>query len=840
MTSLKHPPLLVILVVLGLALSALFFPTRAAPQDNTTYYISSSAGDDDNDGLTPENAFATVAKVNSLDLLPGDEVLFVCGDVWRAEALVITHSGTAENPITFGSYPADCADKPALSGTQPITGWAIHSGSIYVADLNAGGNAGLFPDGINQLFRDDERQMLGRWPNIDANADGGYTTVDAQPSGDQITDNELPPGNWAGAVIHLKGMRWYMLNREVTSSSGTTLTLGSDANCWNGCAGWGYFIQSHLATLDQDGEWYYDEAANRVYLFTDTDPNSAEIEGAVILADEDDAEYYGAIILGQHLQAHIDYVIIENFAIQKWFGSGISTPINLEADHNSHLTIQNNTITDVDATGIKLATWVWNASGHGNGPNGWRGGDQLLIANNVIDGANHFGIDTYSTNSQYLDNEIRNIGLIANVNRSGLGCGFSGSNCTENGAGIRIKLDEVEYSANGNTLQYNWLEKIGMNGVDVFGPNNTLANNVIRQACYTKGDCGAVRTFGRDNLNDTKVYNITIRDNIIVDTIGNTDGAHETYSTVFGFGLYIDHYSKDVEVSGNTVISTTITGILYQNSTGAITGNTVYNTSTSTPWASAVNLTQSATAASLQGNTLYALGATDRTLAVTSLANITASDNNAFFHPYAEDQINSDAGTQTLAEWQAYSGYDAGSTQHWFSLGEGEARRSRIFYNDTKSPLVIDLGLVSYLDLDQNVVEGSLMLQPFTSQVLIENGQIAPEPELHANPPALFFGELAVGNTSPTQTITLENTGTAPLTLNSLAASGDFAHTHNCPLSPATLEAGQTCTVEVTFSPTAAGVRTGALTIQHDAPNAPTTIPLTGGLRQIYLPIIIR
>jgi hypothetical protein len=58
--------------------------------------------------------------------------------------LSIAHSGTAGNPITFSSYPADCEDQPILSGAQPISGWTAHSTNAYVANLGAGQNAGKF------------------------------------------------------------------------------------------------------------------------------------------------------------------------------------------------------------------------------------------------------------------------------------------------------------------------------------------------------------------------------------------------------------------------------------------------------------------------------------------------------------------------------------------------------------------------------------------------------------------------------------------------------------------------------------------------------------------------
>jgi len=82
--------------------------------------------------------------------------------------------------------------------------------------------------------------------------------------------------------------------------------------------------------------------------------------------------------------------------------------------------------------------------------------------------------------------------------------------------------------------------------------------------------------------------------------------------------------------------------------------------------------------------------------------------------------------------------------------------------------------------------------------------------------------------TSAVQTVTLTNTGTGALTINSIAASGDFAETNNCPISPATLAASGPCTISVTFSPVAVGPRAGMLTITDNASGSPHMVPLSG------------
>jgi len=324
---------------------------------DTTYYVSSSDGADSNTGLSSapgdNGPFKTIAKVNALALQPGDAVLFKCGDVWRAEMLVINRSGTAPNPITFGSYPGGCADKPVLSGAHAISGWTAYGGNIYYADLSAGANAGKFANGINQLFRNGDRLPLGRWPNLDAGS--GYSTIDSQPAANRFTDAQLPAVDWSGAVAHVKGMRWYILNRQVTADSGSTLTVGADLDCWGGsCTGWGYFLNNHLGTLDREGEWYYNPANKRVYLYTELGaPAAGQIEGSVVLKADDRS--WGGILLGEDLSGSgISYVGVENLDVRRWFRHGIATPTNLAGYENHHVTLQGLSVSYLSVSGLHI------------------------------------------------------------------------------------------------------------------------------------------------------------------------------------------------------------------------------------------------------------------------------------------------------------------------------------------------------------------------------------------------------------------------------------------------------------------------------------------------------
>lgn len=712
------------LITAAILAASIAGPVRAAQAAVVTYYVSSSGGNDANNGTSEATPFKTINKVNTLNLQAGDKVLFKCGDTWRGSMLTIRKSGSAASVLTFGSYPANCTNQPVISGSQPIAGWALQSGNIYVANLAAGANAGKFGYGVNQLFRDSTPLTLGRWPNIDA-TDGGYASIDSAPAANQISDSQLPAGNWTGAVAHIRGMRWYIINRLVSARAGQTLTLDVNTDCWGGCTGWGYFINNHLGTLDQDGEWYYDKSSNKIYIYsTSGAPDNTEVEGAVILKNDDRS--WGGINLGEDLTGQgIAYVRIENLKVQHWFRHGIATPTNFANYEPHHLTIVNNTIFAVDDTGINLAAWVYDASD--GRPDGWRGGYNITVTGNEITLANNMGINLYSRNSTFSNNTIEEIGYPKHLGATGMGCGYDGygGQCTENGDGIRVKIDQPNDTGNNNLIQGNHLSTIAYNGMDIFGHTNTIKNNAIDDACFAKGDCGGIRTFGRDSLVNSAVYDLKIEGNIITDTIGNTDGCRTDFDALFGFGLYIDNYSRNINVTGNTIANATVHGVLFQNSTGAVTWNTLYNNGTDYPYGGTQLALGDAPAALTNhaNNILYSTSANAYTLSLNAPGQFGPSDNNAFFSPYDTKQISA-SGEKTLAEWKSFSGKDAASYGNWFNLAPATPNNAVLFYNTTNAIQNINLGGTTYKDLKQNIISGTLTLNPYQSCVLVIHSQV--------------------------------------------------------------------------------------------------------------------
>ena len=106
-------------------------------------------------------------------------------------------------------------------------------------------------------------------------------------------------------------------------------------------------------------------------------------------------------------------------------------------------------------------------------------------------------------------------------------------------------------------------------------------------------------------------------------------------------------------------------------------------------------------------------------------------------------------------------------------------------------------------------------------------------PAVRLTPSSLTFATQNVNSTSSAQSVMLSNTGNAALSITSIAASGDFAQTNNCGTSVA---AGANCSISVTFTPTAAGSRTGSVSINDNASGSPQSVSLTG-IGKIVTPV---
>jgi 6-phosphogluconolactonase (cycloisomerase 2 family) len=103
-------------------------------------------------------------------------------------------------------------------------------------------------------------------------------------------------------------------------------------------------------------------------------------------------------------------------------------------------------------------------------------------------------------------------------------------------------------------------------------------------------------------------------------------------------------------------------------------------------------------------------------------------------------------------------------------------------------------------------------------------------------PASLTFASITQGTTSATQTISLTSSGNVPLNISSIVLSGpnpsDFTITPN---GCTKLNVASACTINVTFTPLAAGGRSATISISDDAPGSPQSIALNGNATAAFM-----
>jgi hypothetical protein len=134
---------------------------------------------------------------------------------------------------------------------------------------------------------------------------------------------------------------------------------------------------------------------------------------------------------------------------------------------------------------------------------------------------------------------------------------------------------------------------------------------------------------------------------------------------------------------------------------------------------------------------------------------------------------------------------------------------------------------------------GGIGVNTIKTNKFFVTGKLAPGAlvtPLASAPLASDLGSTLVGTTTATKTITVSNDATVPLALSGMAITGpnagDFALTGGtCPaagnVAPAPGAPG-TCTVTVSFTPTAQGARSATLNIADNVAAGPLTVALTG------------
>jgi uncharacterized repeat protein (TIGR01451 family) len=170
------------------------------------------------------------------------------------------------------------------------------------------------------------------------------------------------------------------------------------------------------------------------------------------------------------------------------------------------------------------------------------------------------------------------------------------------------------------------------------------------------------------------------------------------------------------------------------------------------------------------------------------------------------------------------------------SEGSGNSFSNSTLYTAPSGAMVFGGGTIQWSWGLDNYAGGTpnAGFQRTTANILDRfiQGTGTPTPAVSLSPSSLAFGNQLVNTTSSTRSSTLTNSGNAPLTISSIGMTGangsDFVQSNDCPIAPATLAAGATCTLNVSFTPAAIGARNAAVQVTDDASGTPHSLALSG------------
>ncbi len=497
-----------------------------AMSQGATYHVDATYGNDGNDGLSPEEAWRTLARASEHGLRPGDFLLLKRGEVWREE-FTVPLSGGADEPITVGAYGAGA--RPEIDGADVITGWDHYGNNVYVAEIRSE---------AKQLFVDGQRQTRARWPNR------GWRDIDRDSNSNNSlysTSLTQQKDHWAGATLVIKTQLYWIETRLVIASSEHTILWDEALDYGTPRAGYGFYLEGKVSEIDMPGEWCYDSGKVYLMLAEGDDPSHHVIEGSV--------RDYGIRILNRKyvevkaiaLKCHgvsgmsitaPDQVYVKDCDIlfPKVCGIEVYTPDDFVGD--THFRVEDSHIGHAGETGIH----VWGGASceiidndltdtasdeaspkWGNAV--WIGdADHAIVAENSIDGVSYIGIYADAKSAVVSRNTISNCllfvgdgggiytagdhtdfhvtnNVVSNVLGNLEGTPYSG----QVGTGVGIYLDEISsgYTVTGNIV---YGCDLGLHLHNAY--RNTVANNVVydnRSAGIELLENGVNRSFMHDN-----------------------------------------------------------------------------------------------------------------------------------------------------------------------------------------------------------------------------------------------------------------------------------------------------------------------------------------------------
>ncbi|RLC22679.1 MAG: hypothetical protein DRH21_08090, partial [Deltaproteobacteria bacterium] len=530
------------------------------------------------------------------------------------------------------------------------------NGNIWTADCPD------CPDKITNLFIDNKFMPLGRYPN------DSYLTISAAEGKTVIIDNNLnsPDGYWNDAEAVLKIHHYIIDAIPIYSHTGTRLVLSENAT-YGIEEGYGYFFQNHINTLDLNGEWIFDKLHKIIQVYSTNNINNLLIEIAY-------NDY--CINIGNY-----QYINIENLELTH------SRIAALNEDKTRYISFNNNLISYSGGNAIEL-----------------KNSNFSTFDNNLISHSNNCSFySKLSNNLTFSNNTIKRNALRP-------GRGFSG-----NAQYVGMRIQEGK----DILVEYNYIDSTGFNGIMFWYTNNTIIkNNFVNNSCLIKSDGGGIYTWANRGTGNK------ISGNIVLNTAGSTDGNKSDFK--YAMGIYLDNITEHIIVENNTVAFSGQWGIYNHGNDNKIVNNTSFENKLGQLSFSGIKPDMLIDKCEIRNNYLFATGKPNQW--VMHFENVYGDnifENNVLCDPFdleiIWDRMEGALKTYSVKEWQNIGNVSDKPVPLTFAQsGLPDTTGFIIFdYNPTKTTKTRSL-YGSYRDLDNNLVSGSVDIEPYSSIILLK------------------------------------------------------------------------------------------------------------------------
>ncbi len=447
----------------------------------------------------------------------GDSILLARGGTYRALDL---DAGSGLNITAYGN------------GAQPILTASTRATLTGTWAANPAVRTGSVPQRVVACYVDGRFVRLARWPNVDA----GFLRVDNDNQPDEIVDAELATrpgvaaGRWTGAQVRWRRWSWWWETRPITQHGPVnTLTLGPEGAFHDPFSdpGSGYFIDNDLDELDAPGEWYWQDGVLYLYPPSWADPAAMKVD-VVTTTSTDVVVDHGAEPAGVRTTG----TSLTDLHFSRYYGTALAI--------NRPATVSDCTFSELESNAIR---YTWDSQ-------------PFAIRRSVFRDVRNIAISGWADLSDPAGSLIeRNLFL-----RIGVEPGYGGWG-SWHAAGIILG------QTNAAVVRLNRFVDTGYAGIILGSDGQTVENNVFVRAMSTLNDGAAVYT----NCNAS-----IIRDNIILDTIGDLEYSHPWWP--MGHGIWPEFLSDfhDTVITGNTLYGNNGHGIFLPNNFDCtISGNAI-------------------------------------------------------------------------------------------------------------------------------------------------------------------------------------------------------------------------------------------------------------------------